>query len=136
MSRAIAFLTAHAQELGLDMCGYSLWGGSAGARMADWVGTYGTAAFGERPLPRPTAIIVAYTGLSEVTGREPPTYSCVGTQDGIASASVMARRIARLRQRGIPAEIEIFSGLSHGFGLGTGTAAEGWPLRARAFWKR
>ena len=25
------------------------------------------------------------TGLSEVTGDEPPTYACVGTSDGIAS---------------------------------------------------
>ena len=24
------------------------------------------------------------TGLSEVTGDEPPTYACVGTSDGIA----------------------------------------------------
>ena len=30
-----------------------------------------------------------YTGLSEVTGDEPPTYGCVGTDDGIASYRTM-----------------------------------------------
>ena len=34
LARAIAFLHEHADELGIDMSDYSLWGGSAGARMA------------------------------------------------------------------------------------------------------
>ena len=34
------------------------------------------------------------------------------------------------------AETEIFNGLSHGFGLGEGTIAEGWLNRAVAFWER
>ncbi|MCR5583731.1 MAG: hypothetical protein K6F70_09045 [Eggerthellaceae bacterium] len=34
------------------------------------------------------------------------------------------------------AQIEVFGGLLHGFGLGTGTAAEGWLDRALAFWER
>lgn len=33
------------------------------------------------------------------------------------------------------AEIEVFRGLSHGFGLGEGTVAEGWIDHAVAFWK-
>ena len=32
--------------------------------------------------------------------------------------------------------IEIFDGLSHGFGLGEGTIAEGWLDRAVNFWER
>ncbi|WP_347560314.1 hypothetical protein [Clostridium sp. AM42-4] len=32
----------------MDTEGDSLWGGSAGARMAAWLGSYGTAAFGEK----------------------------------------------------------------------------------------
>ena len=32
LARAIALLVANADELGIDMDGYSLWGGSAGAR--------------------------------------------------------------------------------------------------------
>lgn len=61
LSRAIAFIHDHARELNIDVSDYSLWGGSAGARMAAWVGTYGTGAFGERPYPQPAAVIMEYT---------------------------------------------------------------------------
>jgi acetyl esterase/lipase len=135
LSRAVVFLFDHAEELGLDMENYTLWGGSAGARMADWVGTYGTAAFGEKEEPQPVMIVMQYTGLSEVTGQEPPTYANVGTADAIADAEGMEERIEQLKSLGIDAEIEVFEGLRHGFGLGEGTVAEGWIHRAAAFWE-
>ena len=136
LARAIVFLHKHAEELKIDMTDYSLWGGSAGARMAAWLGSYGTESFGEAAFPRPAAVIVNYTGLSEVTGTEPPTYSVVGTSDGIADWRTMERRIQAIRENGTDAEIEIFSGLPHGFGLGIGTTAEGWLDNAAAFWER
>ena len=136
LARAIAFIFEHADELEVDTSDYSLWGGSAGARLAAWLGTYGTENFGEGAYPRPAAVIVNYTGLSEVTGYEPPTYSAVGTSDGIASYRTMERRIEAIRNNGTDAMIEVFSGLSHGFGLGTGTAAEGWIENAVTFWER
>ena len=114
----------------------SLWGGSAGARMAAWLGSYRTSDFGEAEYPRPAAVIMQYTGLSEVTGTEPPTYNCVGTSDGIADYRTMERRIAAIQQHGTDAMIEVFPGLGHGFGLGTGTAAEGWLGHAVAFWEK
>lgn len=52
LARAISFIFEHAEELEVDTDGYSLWGGSAGGRMAAWLGSYGTAAFGEEELPR------------------------------------------------------------------------------------
>lgn len=133
LARAIAFLHENAEELGIDMTDYSLWGGSAGGRMAAWLGTYGTEEFGERAYPRPAAVIMQYTGLSEVTGEEPPTYCCVGTRDGIASYCVMEGRVRRIQANGTDAEIEVFQGLPHGFGLGEGTVAEGWIDRAIDF---
>ena len=136
LARAIAFIHEHADELGVDVKNYSLWGGSAGARMAAWLGSYGTESFGEKKYPRPSAVIMQYTGLSEVTGDEPPTYNCVGTDDGIASYRTMQNRINRIKANGIAAEIEIFEGLSHGFGLGEGTIAEGWLDHAIKFWER
>ena len=78
LAGAIAFIFEHSKELNVDTSDYSLWGGSAGARMSAWLGNYGTAAFGEKSYPRPASVIVNYTGLSEVTGNEPPTYSVVG----------------------------------------------------------
>lgn len=136
LARAIAYLHEHAGELGISMDGYSLWGGSAGARMAAWIGAYGTEAFGEAAYPRPAACIVNYTGLSEVTGAEPPTYSVVGTSDWIADWRTMQARIERIQANGTDAQIEVFDGLPHGFGLGTGTNAEGWLDRAVAFWEK
>ena len=136
LARAIAFIHEHADELEVDTDGYSLWGGSAGGRMSAWLGSYGTESFGERAYPRPAAVIVNYTGLSEVTGDEPPTYSAVGTNDGIAYWKTMQIRINGIKANGTDAEIEIFAGLSHGFGLGTGTVAEGWIDRAKEFWEQ
>ena len=136
LARAIAFIHEHADELEVDTADYSLWGGSAGARMAAWLGSYGTAAFGEKEYPRPGAVIMQYTGLSEVYGNEPPTYNCVGTNDGIASYRTMERRIAAIQANGTDAMIEVFPGLSHGFGLGTGTMADGWINNAVSFWER
>ena len=136
LARAIAFIHEHADELDVDAKGYSLWGGSAGGRMAAWLGSYGTESFGEKEYPRPAAVIVNYTGLSEVTGYEPPTYSAVGTNDGIASWRTMERRIDAIKSNGTDAEIDIFEGLPHGFGIGTETSAEGWINNAVDFWKR
>lgn len=136
LARAIAFIHEHADKFGVDVDGYSLWGGSAGARMAAWLGTYGTESFGEKKYPRPAAVIMQYTGLSEVTGNEPPTYACVGTSDGIAPHEVMERRIRAIRANGTDAMIEVFPGLSHGFGLGEGTIAEGWLNNAVKFWEK
>lgn len=135
LARAIAFLHEHADELGIDMSDYSLWGGSAGARMAAWLGAYGSSAFGEKQYPKPAAVIIQYTGLSEVTGDEPPTYACVGTSDGIASYRSMERYISRIKNNGTNAKIEVFDGLSHGFGLGQNTVADGWLDRAVMFWE-
>lgn len=136
LARAIAFLHEHEEKLQIDMEDYSLWGGSAGGRMAAWLGTYGTESFDEDAYPQPAAVIMQYTGLSEVTGNEPPTYNCVGTRDGIASYRVMEERIRQIQSRGTDAEIELFEGLPHGFGLGEGTIAEGWLDHAAAFWEK
>jgi predicted esterase len=136
LARAIAFIFEHAEELGVDTEDYSLWGGSAGARMAAWLGSFGTVYFGEEEYPSPAAVIMQYTGLSEIYGNEPPTYNCVGTSDGIANYKVMQSRINGIKANGTDAEIEVFQGLSHGFGLGEGTVAEGWIYRAISFWER
>ncbi|UQT40599.1 hypothetical protein M5E89_06910 [Acidaminococcus intestini] len=40
-----------------------------------------------------------------------------------------------LSNLGIPTEFHHYPGLGHGFGLGTGTASEGWFDKAVAFWE-
>lgn len=136
LARAISFIFSHAQELEVNTDGYSLWGGSAGGRMAAWLGSYGPAAFGGDNLPRPATVIMQYTGHSNLTRSDPPTFACVGESDGIANWRTMQRRIQALDEMGIPTEFHHYPGLRHGFGLGTGTVAEGWIDEAAAFWQR
>ena len=136
LARAITFIFDHAEELEVDTSCYSLWGGSAGARMAAWLGTYGPATFGGDDLPRPGAVIMQYTGLSEYSPDDPPTFVCVGDSDGIAPWRTMQARLEAMSAQGIDTEFHCYPGLGHGFGLGTGTAAEGWLDLAVQFWER
>ena len=136
LARAVAFIHENQNELKVDVSTYSVWGGSAGGRMAVWLGNYGTSCFNEKDYPQPSAVIIQYTGLSEVTGNEPPTYACVGSSDTIANYKVMEKRINDIRTNGTDAQIEIFDGLLHGFGIGEGTGAEGWVNHAIEFWEK
>lgn len=135
LARAISFIFENADELEINTDSYSLWGGSAGGRMAAYLGSYGPAAFGGDNLPRPGTTVIQYTGHSDYTENDPPTYSCVGDNDGIANWRTMQRRLENLSSLGIPTEFHHYSGLGHGFGLGTGTNAEGWIEDAVAFWE-
>lgn len=138
LGRAITFIEDNADALGVAREGYSLWGGSAGARMAATLGNADYLAYytGRSDLPRAAAVVMQYTGHSETSQSDAPTYACCGTSDGIANWRTMQSRLNTLTNRyGIPAEFHSYSGLSHGFGLGTGTVAEGWINDAAAFWE-
>lgn len=136
LARAIRFVFEHAEELQIDTDCYSLWGGSAGARMVAYLGTYGTETFGGGNLPKPGTVVMQYTGHSEYSEDDPPTYACVGENDGIANWRAMRNRLEQMNELGIDTEFESFPGLSHGFGTGTGTVAEGWIKNAIAFWEK
>lgn len=136
LARAIGFIYDHAEELEVNPGDYSLWGGSAGARMAAALGN-GTALsyFGREDIPQASAVIMQYTGYSDVSETDAPTYVCVGTRDGIANWRNMQARLESLEAFGIPTEFHAYEGLPHGFGIGTGTVAEGWIKDAAAFWE-
>ena len=119
----------------MDTKGYSIWGESAGARMAAYLGSYGTEGFGCRKLPRAAAIIMQYTGHSEFTLNDPPTYSNAGGNDIWHLDLAMEARYHAMKEVGIPVEFKRFEGLPHGYGLGRGTVAEGWENDAVAFWE-
>ncbi|WP_330585233.1 alpha/beta hydrolase [Parablautia muri] len=135
LARAIGFIFENAQELEVDTECYSLWGGSAGGRMAAYLGAYGTAVFEGGDMPKPGAVVMQYTGHSEYSENDPPTYACVGTDDGIANWRAMQARLEAMSKLGIPTEFHAYEGLRHSFGLGIGTVAEGWLEDAVAFWE-
>ena len=136
LARAVAYVYDHAQELGVSPDGYSLWGGSAGARMAADMSrlSHMRSSTGRADSPHAAACIMQYTGYSSVAADYAPTYACCGTADGIASWHTMQNRLQQLTALGIPTEFHAYDGLPHGFGLGTGTVAEGWINDAVAFW--
>lgn len=137
LARAITYIYDHADELGVSASGYSLWGGSAGARMAAVLGNedYLQELTGRTDIPQASAVIMQYTGYGTVSSQDAATYACVGTSDGIASWHTIQRRLQGLSSLGIPTEFHAYDGLPHGFGLGTGTVAEGWLTDAVRFWE-
>lgn len=136
LAAALTYIFRNARGLGVTTTGYSLWGSSAGARMAAAIGSDGTARFGGATLPRPSAVVLLYTGHSDLAPAEPPTFVAVGATDGIAPAAVMERRVAALRRAGTDVEYHQYAGVGHGFGLGVGTSAEGWIANAVRFWAK
>ena len=134
LAAALAWIFDHAESLRVATAHYSLWGSSAGARMAAAIGSHGTARFGAPSVPKPSAVVMAYTGHSEVSSNEPPTFAVVGEDDGIAPPAAVERRVAALRRAGAEVRYRKYRGVGHGFGVGTGTAAEGWIADAVRFW--
>ena len=104
--------------------------------MAAAVGSHGVAAFGGDDLPKPSAVVMAYTAHSDSASDEPPTFVVVGERDAIAPPSVMERRVSTLRRLNTEVEYHRYKDLGHGFGPGVGTSAEGWIADATRFWQK
>lgn len=137
LARAIAFIYDHADILEIDKNHYSLWGGSAGARMAATLGNKeNLETYVGMDIPQADAIVLQYTGYEYVSKYDAPTYVCVGDNDYIADHLFMKKRLELLDILNIPSEYHCYNGLSHGFGLGIGTSAEGWINDAISFWEK
>ena len=68
--------------------------------MAAAIRSHGVESFGGDHLPKPSAVLMAYTGHSDYSDNEPPTFGVVGEQDGIGAPSVMERLVIALRKTG------------------------------------
>jgi acetyl esterase/lipase len=136
LAAALAFIFANARMLNVGTSNYSLWGESAGARMAARLSSYGTTAYGERDCPKPVTAVIAYTAHGDYTNNDPPTFTVAGERDGIAPPRTMERRVNAMMAAGIDSEFYVFPNAPHGFGLGIGTSAEGWVKNAVRFWEK
>ena len=135
LAAAVSYVFRHAAALGVGMADYSSWGSSAGARMAATIGSHGVADYGGDDVPRPSAVVMAYTAHPDYSSAAPPTFVVVGERDGIVPPSIVERRVAALRRAGTQVEYHKFRDLGHGFGPGVGTRAEGWIGDAIRFWE-
>lgn len=136
LAAALTYIFQNADALGVATAAYSLWGSSAGARMAASIGSRGAAPFGGAALLRPATVVMLYTGHSDVARFEPPTFVAVGERDRISPPAVMERRVEALRRAGTVVEYHRYPNVGHGFGLGVGTSAEGWIADAVRFWAK
>lgn len=136
LAAAITYIFENAEALGVNTAGYSLWGGSAGARMVGNIALSGVAAYGGDELPKPATAVIAYTGQSSFSEHFPPTFITTSANDGIANVLSVDRRVQNLRDAGVVIEYRRYRTAGHGFGLGTGTDAEGWLDLAVHFWKK
>jgi len=97
LAAALSYIFRNAGSLGIATAGYSLWGSSAGARVAATIGSHGTARFGGSVLPKLAAVVLLYTGHSDLSSTEPPAFIAVGDVDTIAPPAIVERRVAALR---------------------------------------
>lgn len=117
LARAISFIFFHADELGVNSDCYSLWGGSAGGRMAARVSGYGTAAFGGDNLPTMNNVSTLRTA------NLPPAFYCWGTRDGFASQ--FTQNSNAVREAGCTVVTHILQNYPHGYGTGGDTSIWG-----------
>lgn len=136
LAAALSYIFKNADRLGVSTNDYSLWGSSAGARMAARLGSTGAAGYGGDNLPRPRTVVMAYTGHSDFSRNDPPTFVTVSANDSIVNVSTVERRIAAMRSARIEVEYRKYKSAGHGFGLGIGTDAEGWIKYAIDFWEK
>jgi acetyl esterase/lipase len=136
LTATIAYIFRNAETLGVDTRGYALWGGSAGARMAGNIALHGVSAYGGGDLPKPATVVIIYTGQSSYGSGFSPAFFTVAANDWIANVSTVERRVENLKNAGVEVEYHRYESAGHGFGLGTGTDAEGWADLAVQFWQR
>ncbi|MEQ9099899.1 MAG: alpha/beta hydrolase [Imperialibacter sp.] len=136
LAAAIDFIFKNADGLDVGIKDYSVWGGSAGARMAGDIAMNGVSAYGGSNLPKPATAVIAYTGHSTYSSDFVPSFMTVAANDGIASIHAVEQRVQNLKDSGAEVEYKRYQTAGHGFGLGTGTDAEGWLNLAVQFWER
>ena len=165
LARAVREILQKKDEYLLEPEGYSVWGSSAGGHLAASFGTesmgYPHYAL---PKPGAMVLIYPVISMrreythrqthdfllgenaaaeeesrksvdEQVTPAYPPSYIWCGDADQTVSPENTRRMAAALEKAGVPCRCEIFPGVDHGVGPGTGTAAEGWITRAVAFWR-
>lgn len=166
LARAVKEISERADELNLDMDGYSVWGSSAGGHL---VASFGTPNMGysKYGLNKPGALILLYPVISmdkslthidthnNLLGKDadlekeefasvekhvdetyPPTFVWCGDADGLVNPDNTRVMVKALEIAGVSYEFRIYPGVDHGVGTGKNTVAYGWMDEAISFWKR
>lgn len=134
IAHCVRFITEHAEEFNVLTEDYLIGGFSAGA-CTETCWCVPETGYKKYDLPRPGAAVFMYGMDWELMeGVDVPSliYFCV--DDPYFSKNLPERFSQSLGERDIAWELNYIHAL-HGFGLGTGTEAEGWPQKAVRFWQ-
>ncbi len=153
MQRAIRLVRSRAAEWGVDptrvgVMGFSA-GGDVAARAATQfdAGNSAAADLIDRQSSKPAFQALIYPGLPQdlpVSKDEAPAFLLCGEDDRPAISERLPELFVQLKHAGVPAELHVYTGVGHGFGVrsaNTGAIAE-WPERflewlgALGFFKR
>lgn len=138
--RAVQLVRSRAGEWKLDPQRLGVMGFSAGGELAYQVCARTDSARAEAADPlerfssRPNFQALIYPGRSadiQPTKDAPPVFLACGFKDRQDIAEGLAEVYLRFKRAGVPAELHIYSGIGHGFGMrdrNTGPAAA-WPER-------
>lgn len=127
---AMRIIRARAKEWGIAPQHVGMMGFSAGGHLASLLG------MSPNKEVRPNFLALLYPAIPEtlyVTGETPPAFLAHADDDAL-SAENSVRFYLALKKAKVPAELHIFSGGGHGFGLKkTGKTSEAWPERFAAW---
>jgi endo-1,4-beta-xylanase len=140
--RALRLVRSRAAEWGIDPARLGIIGFSAGGEVAALAGQHfdhGNAAAADpvdRQDGRPAFQGLIYPGNAKsiVPAKgAPPAFLACGYDDRPDISEELARVYLRFKQAGVPAELHIYAGAGHGFGLRAANTfpAGAWPDRFR-----
>lgn len=142
VQRALRLVKSRAAEWHLDTAKVGVLGFSAGGELAGLAAMRFTASNPSAPDPidrlsdRPAFQVLLYPGNSgrlEVRPHAPPAFIAGGYLDRPDIAQGMAQLYLKYQQQQVPAELHIYAGVGHGFGLRPTTegAVAEWPRQVR-----
>ena len=138
--RALRLIRSRAVEWGIDPARVGVMGFSAGGELAWLVSARNDNGLAVAPDAvdrqgcKPAFQALIYPGNSKAiqpTKEEPPVFLACGYGDRKDIAEGLAEVYVRFKQAGVPAELHIFAGAGHGFGLreSNHSPAGAWPVR-------
>jgi acetyl esterase/lipase len=133
---ALSYIFDHSSSMEVNINDYSLWGLSAGGQAVSDISLRGTAAYGEADLPKPCTGVYLYALQPILSQNDPAAFTAIGESDRIGSVELLENQIKTSQAAGADIEYHLFPNTGHGFGLGTGTNAEGWLDNAVQHWER
>jgi acetyl esterase/lipase len=140
LQRAIRVIRSRSAGWGIDPMRIGVIGFSAGGELAALAGShYDAGAAGsvdsvERQSSRPDFQALLYPAIPKglnFSPDSPPAFLLAGAADQPAISQGLAELFLAMRRAGADAELHIYEGLGHGFGLRAGNvgAAAAWPQR-------